>query len=584
MRLDLFALAVGLGIITAIRFAIRLQINLEFTGIVVLLWGLMLLALLGAVIQWPTPAAVAAWWRRHAIEAGGVLVATLVGAGLRLYLLGGIPTIINGDEGLHGIWALDTGHAYGQLTTPFGAMDGLGILYLGAVHFIIDLFGQNAFALRLLPALAGILALPVNYLLARQLLGPRAAAITLVLLTVAHTHVHFSRTSAVLYIYTTLFLPLALFLLYRAFERRSPLLFVLCAITIGIHLNVYLDGWAWLVLQGLIIASWALIDRRIFHGNGFNLGLFAASLAIITAPMLIWAIEFPNEFGSRVAADGTIASGWLAAESQITGLSEAHILFNLLLAALGTFSFLPFHDFYGIQVPTLDRVSGYLWIPGAVLALALTWNRRIVMLNGWFWGGIVALGVLTVPVSAYHYRLLVVLPVVCMFAGLFVDWLLRRFEQFATLEPGYRRMLGIGTVTAIALTVAILNTNLYYVEFAGRCKYAGIGTRQAGLLGNYLAEHQEVSQAVILANEVGFQADTYPSLAYLSGRIPLSDIHEPLGAEPANMPTGIGHNTVIAIPPERQAEITQLQAWFPTAAVVPLSDCGNPIMTLVHIR
>jgi hypothetical protein len=585
VRLPFLLLAIGLGTITAVRYAVRLQINLDFSWIVTTLWLLTLLSLILAVVPAPSRVALAAWVRANAAEIGFVAAATAIGGLLRFVALGAIPNIINGDEGLHGIWALDTGEAYGQLTTPFGAMDGLGILYLSVKQQLFDILGQNPFALRLLPAIAGTLALPANYLLARRLLGPRAAVITVALLVAAHAHVHFSRTAAVLYIYTTLFLPLALYLLISAFERRSPFRFVLCAVTVGIHLNVYLDGWAWLVLMFLIMIAWALIDRSIFHGNGANLAIFGVSLAVVLAPMIIWAFEFPDAFGSRLGADGTIASGWLANESAITGRSQAAIMFDLLLTALGTFSFLPFLDFYGIRQPTLDRLSGLLWIPGAALALLKTWNRRIVMLNGWFWGGIVALGVLTIPPSSYHYRLIVVLPVVCIFAALFADWLLRQVDRFTALEVNYRRLLANGIVAIVAVTVIALNVNLYFGQFVGRCMYSGIGTRQAGLFGNYLAQIDGDAQAFVLPNEFGFRYGNFPSIEFLSRRMPIENIDEPLGAQPpAALAAASASEFVVAVPPERNGELTQLAAWYPQGAVVPVDDCGNTILTLFHVR
>lgn len=575
IQLPLLLLAVGLGALSVGRFVAWITLGGDFLGVTATLWVCAWLALLGAL--WPTaPTRSWAWIHTHRYEALGVLGATLLGAALRFWALGALPNAINGDEGLIGTWAQDTGIASGILTTPFAAMDGVGTLYLRVMKCLIWLLGPTPLAIRLLPAIAGTLAIPALYLLGRHLLGVRAAVVATGLLMVSHVHIHFSRQVAVSYIYATLFVPLTLYFLITALERRSALRAALSVLMVGLHINAYVDGWVWLVLLLLVLLAWLLIDPAIYRGNRLTLGTFALAFALIISPMIVWGLFYPADFGARLAVDGTFASGWLANEARATGRSEAGILLSLLDTALGTFYRLPFVDFYGIRVPTLDSVSRVLWGVGLLLALIRTWNRRMVLLNGWFWGGVVALALMTVPPSTYHYRLLVVLPAACLFVGLAVDLLLTSIGRVAAFRPAYWRAINGGALASLLLVLAALNLRTYYGDFAGSCVYVGERGRQASMLGSYLATLPPTTHAFVLPTEASFRYGPHRSLDYLSNRMAIANIEAPLAntMPPPELSAQREGGIVVAAVPARQDELTQAAHWFPGGQTTTLTSCG----------
>jgi hypothetical protein len=583
LRLPLVILGVGLATLAAVRFAIRLQIGGDFVGITPLIWSLGCVALVAAA--WPQElGALRAWLHTHTIELRCVVALTFAAGVLRFWRLGAVPNIINGDEGLIGVWAQDIGHASGTLTTPFAAMDGVGTIYLAVMQGVFTLLGPTTFALRLLPAIAGTLAIPATYLLTRSLLGVRAAWVAASLLALSHVHIHFSRTVAVSYIYATLFVPLALYFLLSGLERRSSLRLTLAAVMVGIHINIYVDGWVWLVLLGLLLAAWAVVDRhRIWASRGL-LAYFGLVTGLIMAPMVIWGFQSPDAFSSRLAVDGTFSSGWLAHEAVATGNHPVWIVAELFAFALGTFTLHPFADFYGIRVPTLDPVTGVLWVIGLALALWRTRSPRMLLLNGWFWGGVVALGVVTIPPSTYHYRLLVVLPAACILAALALEtacnWL-ARLPLVATLQHPYARDVGIGTLVVLILIIGRLNFATYYETFASSCVYHGPATRQAGLLGNALHPLPRDTTVVVLPNEYGFRYGPQLSVDFLSGRMTIRNIDAPLGAvRPSEFTGELVGGLVVAAVPERRAELTQVRAWFPDGVQQSILDCGKEALVL----
>jgi hypothetical protein len=432
----------------------------------------------------------------------------------------------------------------------------------------------------MLPAIAGTLALPATYLLARQLIGQRGAWVAVGLLAVSHVHLHFSRTVAVSYIYATLFVPLALYCLLSGLERRSSFRIVLSVLFVGLHINTYVDAWVWLVLLGLLLIGWALVDRRLFQHNALPLALFALAVAIIISPMITWAVMFPDEFGARLAVDGTFASGWLTQEAQATGKTPAQIVLELGWLALTTFTARPFVDFYEVRVPTLDVVARPLWMLGLLLTLSRPWDRRMLVLNGWFWGGVVALGITTIPPSTYHYRLLVVLPAACIMVGLATDWLLRQLARVSPTLPHPRRWAG-ALIGVLMLTVAYLNLTTYYGTFASSCMYSGPRTRQAGLLGAYLGTLPSATRVFVLPTETSFRYGPHRSVDYLSGRgMTISNIDTPLDdAQQALLTADASRSITVVAVPERTAELAAVRTWLPGGKEGVLADCGTPVLT-----
>ncbi|MBX0328875.1 glycosyltransferase family 39 protein [Oscillochloris sp. ZM17-4] len=588
VRLPLLVCAIGLGLLTSLRFYLFLRIGRDFAGATAALWLATIAALLAALVPSARPDPLA-WLRAHRAELIGLGLLTLAGAALRLWELGALPRIINGDEGLIGTWAEDIGKASGILTMPFAAMDGVGTLYLATMQQVFALFGPTAFALRLLPAIAGTLAIPATYMFARQVAGQRVAIIAAALLTFSHVHIHFSRTVAVSYIYATLFVPLALYFLLSGLERRSALRLVLAVTMVGLHINTYVDGWVWLLLLPIMLVAWAVFDRSLFRGNGVPLAFFGLALALIITPMVIWGLSFPAEFYSRMTVDGTISSGWLANESQITGRPQIVILLDLLWQALGTFTHRPFIDFYGVGVPTLDPLAAGLWAIGLLIALWRTRERRILLLNGWFWAGVVALGPTTVPPSTYHYRLLVALPAAMVLAGLAADSLLTWARPLLGWLgwPGaaQQRRTGVALLTTALLVVAALNMRIYFGTFLPACRYETTQTRQAGLLGKYLHLHPSSVSAYVLTTPGSFRAGPFLSLDFLSGRMAVQNIDGPLAdARPAELAGKFPQGLVVAAVPERADDLDRLSGWFPGGRYTVIQDCGEPALYLFEWR
>lgn len=531
-------------------------------------WSYLLVA---TVPAWSVSALARQHWREWAVLAGIVVVASL----LRWRDLGIVPNIINGDEGLIGTWSMQMMTQIGSLGLMFANMDGVGTNYLYVMSWLFRFFGQDAMMLRLLPALFGVLAIVTNYLFTRALFNQRTATIVAVLLAFAHVHVHFSRTVAVSYTYATVLVPLMLWGMWQVVQTRQLWPAVVAALALTLHVNLYVDGWAWSVLVGLILVAWLIVDRVRVIAAWRKLFAMLGLMVLGLAPMIVWGLYHPDNFMARLSTDGSVVTGWVAREAASKGISSIQQILEMYQYALATFISVPFGDFYHANVPTLDIVSAGLFVVGLIMVHNRLHTQRMLMVLGWFWGGVTALAVFTIPFSTYHYRLLVVLPVAYVCVAIAFEWIAGLLEQKLT-----RTTVNVLLVLILA-GITWQNHTIYRSELATVCRYGGdIQTRQAGVLANHLfAMRLQGGTVVIYGNSDGFYFGPWRSLTFLNPQLEFYNSGE-LGDSVSVASVLPAYAVAI---PERRSELESLQATIaqpqPIEAIL---DCGEEILYMMR--
>jgi len=144
---------------------------------------------------------------------------TLIAAGLRFYKLG------------------DWSFWYDEIYTlrAIGALPGTALTDPGFskvfIALAVSVFGMTEWAARLVPALVGVVTVPVLYFLVKDVYNARTALIASFLLGVSTWHLYWSQNAR---FYTTLLLfsTLALVALYHGIEKDRPIylfIFLVCA-------------------------------------------------------------------------------------------------------------------------------------------------------------------------------------------------------------------------------------------------------------------------------------------------------------------------------------------------------------------
>lgn len=566
-QLSLVPMAAGLSLLTTLLAAhVEAHPDAGLYNLSVFLWLLSGLTLILACVRlsWSQ---IKAWWQIYRWEV--LLVAGLTGlaAALRLYQLGSLPHIINGDEGWTGQAALKLLPAADFLYRhPFSFFQGFGRVYLNLIALAINFFGQTTFSLRLLPAIGGTLAIPATYLLARRLLDVRGAALAALLLTVAHTHIHFSRTVAVAYIQCTLFSPLELYFFLTGLEKRDRARLAIGGLLLGLHFNFYYGAQinAGFLLVFVLFA--ALLHRPLVRENLAGLGWFFGSALLLALPGITWGVQHPQDFFTRWFMEGTFQSGWLNLEIARTGQSVALIFWQRFAHVLLSIFALPFEDFYFSGAPVLDFITATLFLAGLLTALNRIRQLRFLLLNAWFWSGVLAISLFVVPPWADSYRLLVVLPAICILASLGLEQLTQLVEP-ALSRPGRLALANWSLI--FILPIAGLNLKTYYVDFAHDCTYAVDSVGRAwSLIGDYLREQGPIDQAYLVGDGT-FHYGTHPSVDYLSGSVPMTNLLESFSPPSAQ---GL---LVFVLTPTRANELAAIMNFAPGGKITRVSDCNQ---------
>ncbi|MFM2032167.1 MAG: hypothetical protein RLZZ297_932, partial [Chloroflexota bacterium] len=443
---------------------------------------------------------------------------------------------------------------------------------------LIWLFGSEEWVLRTLPALAGTVSVVSLSVFVRALYGPRVALFAAVLLVFTHTHIHFSRQLAVSYIYAAVFVPILLWGLWRMVETRRAWPAVVAAAAVSFHANFYVDAWAWAVLTLLVGGAWLVVHRSAMRNAVSVWGIYLGAALLGLGPQLVWAAFRPSGFFSRLEVDGSFVSGYVYREAEALQMSVIGYVLYLYQQALQAIYLNPFIDFYHADVPMLEQVSVGLALIGAVIVHNKVHTPRGILLLGWFWGGVTALAVFTLPISTYHYRLFVIVPMLMIFCALGLDAVYRLVVRFGSTRSA------AGVAAVVLVVVAALNVDIYVNRLALDCRYGGDHmTQRAGAAARFLHE-KDVKDApvVIVGQENDMHAGTWKSFEYLNptvtflNRFPDS---EPLVyADP-------GDDVYFLYIPERFLEAEKIEAGYQRVGdYETITMCGELFGYLTHTQ
>lgn len=511
------------------------------------------------------------WFKKNQNELLSVLAVTLLAVVVRFYKLGGIPRILDGDEGLIGLFAQST--TSGTLANPFALWENFGAMYLQLINTSIGLFGVNAFALRLLPAIGGTLAIPSIYLLARWIGGRRIALIAALILAFSHTHIHFSRIVSVAYIHGTWLAPLELYLLLSGLEKRQSWRTALSGIILAIHFSVYVTAQVIAALAFIFMLLSLIFYRQWFKERIRQALVFWGAFLTLILPSAYYIFKNPNEFFSRMSANGTFQSGWLQLTMETTGQSAVEVLFGRFVHAFLSLIYYPAFDFYGSTSPVMSMITSAFFLAGLVIALLRLRKSEYLLLNGYFWGATFSVGIFAIPPSADSYRMLMALPAAFIMAALGLDQILEAFGF------GWKnnRSAYIFSASAVLTSLLIFNMWTYYGDFAGKCRFGNdLVGRFASYLGSY-AGSVENEYPIYLLSDTNYFYGSHGSTDFLSQRRAIINVSDPV--DTLNPVSG---ETIIANPDR----IPELEAWARTHPGGQLNyryDCDKTILLAYQV-
>ncbi|MAT96467.1 MAG: hypothetical protein CL608_04930 [Anaerolineaceae bacterium] len=279
-----------------------------------------------------------------------LLLVVLLAAFLRLWQLESLPPGLYHDEAYNGLDALSLvqGKTFPQFyegwelyaqdahadnpPTPmrwpvfFEGNYGREPLHVYLMAVSIWLFGPTPFAIRLVPALSGVLAVLLTYFAAKELLAakkkppnnnqspitnlqshiPVLAAFFLAVLVPA---IHFSRFGLRMMVFVPVEMLTVIFF-WRGYNlsqvtvspgHRVTWSFLLAGFFLGLGLYVYAAARLFPLLFVLFILFWAWRDWSGLRQNVLNIGGMAAVAVLTALPLLLYFWRYPYFFVFRIA-------------------------------------------------------------------------------------------------------------------------------------------------------------------------------------------------------------------------------------------------------------------------------------------
>ena len=147
--------------------------------------------------------------------------------------------------------------------------------------------------------IGGLLALPFLFLLAREYLGARVAALATFILAVMRWHVNFSRF-AVTNIWAAGLALAAAYFFVRGIRGRSRWNLVVAGLFLG---AVPYTGFYGLFAPIVIVLLWAhtaIFDRVLsWRAHGLTIVIVALTALAVYSPVVIWGLRHPDRYTSR---------------------------------------------------------------------------------------------------------------------------------------------------------------------------------------------------------------------------------------------------------------------------------------------
>ena len=390
----------------------------------------------------------------------------------------------------------------------FDSALGYSTLYLYLLAGSIRLFGYTVFALRIVPALAGLAAVVAFYPLARRLCGAVPALVATALLAASRWAVTFSRISWEASLQPVIEV-LAIYLLIRGIEKKSRASLAFAGIGLAAGLYSYIAFRLVPVYALLFLLYMASTQRRLIRENLVGLAIWMAVFAAAVAPLAIFAAQNPDRFLARtrevnVFREVDRAGSYEPLRHNIRVTFE---MMNLAGDSNGR------HNLSG--APMLDDVTAALLVLGLVASLWSFRGWRRGVLAPWFVLALVP-GALTLRIeNPSAIRDIGAIPPIFLLVGLAVAVVWR---PLSTTRGGVRVFAALAML-CVAGSVALNYNDLFRHQARSQATYDGfvpvfteVGTiiaNEAGRSRVYVSAQFDGNEAVtFLAHGRAYHAYT----------------------------------------------------------------------------
>jgi 4-amino-4-deoxy-L-arabinose transferase-like glycosyltransferase len=401
---------------------------------------------------------------RRRLEFGGVAILVAIAFLLRFSDLAATPFQVHGDEATIGLEARRI--LAGAFPDPFsvGWFD-VPFLSFAIPAAFLRYLGNDLFALRLASVVQGVGSIALLYVLVRRLFSPRVAFMAAFLMTVAHWHIHYSRTG--FHYMQAVFVILLLFWLFeRGLQKRDAFSFMLAGFAVGLCVLVYYSARVAPVILVVYVAHRAVTEAGFLRTHRRGLVILGLSAALFIAPVAAFFSAHPGALNSRGRQVFLLDRTTLAQEYSETGFTRLEDLLAAQTRAIalafnrGTDMSLQ----YGFKGPLLDGWTAALMVLGVAIIILRWRSSNYFLIAAWLFLPLLLGGVLTID-APFSPRILTALPPLLIAAALAIDSLWQATQR-AFGQTG--KFVLLAAVVILGLVIGRANYVDYFDEFAGK--------------------------------------------------------------------------------------------------------------------
>jgi hypothetical protein len=280
--------------------------------------------------------------------------------------------------------------------------------------------------------------------------------------------------------------------------------------------------------------------------------------AITGAPMIQYAIRYPDDYNARINQIGIIQSGWLDREQEIRQQSAFEILLDQLQrAALAFNAYRDRTAWYAAPGPLFDPATGILFLLGLGYATLHMGNRRLFPMLAWWWGAMVLGGALTESPPSSQ-RLITLAPPAVFFVTLALEKIVHILKH--TFQLNTRTLLPVAASAVLALGMG--SSLWYFGQFTSMRLYGSLNGMIATDIAHYMHEQLGSDWRVYFFGPPEMYVN-FGSIPFLAPEVEGIDVVEPLTQPPPPDLVSSDKDTAFIFLEDRLSELDLLRQTFP---------------------
>ena len=515
-----------------------------------------------------------------------VLLIICIGMFMRVYLLPEFPAGTWYDEATAGLEAQRILSEPDYRPLYVSALMGPEH-YVYLVSSLFMLLPKITFVVRLATVITGVLSVPAAYLAGSQLFGRGPALALALLIAVSRWSVNFSRIG-MFNILMTLFVFLAIGLLFKALRRGRITDYLWAGLCLGFGLNTYYAFQLFLAVVSVFVLYLLISNWPLILSQWKGLVILAMGVMLFLAPLATFAFARLDRYLERTR---TVSIFEEYPEDQVWGKVQENAVTHLLMYNVrgdpnGR------HNLPG--EPMLAPVAGGLLVLGLGLSLSRFWRPRFLLLILWFFG-LLAGGVFSLSFEApQSLRAIGTLPVAYLLVLLplgllWQNWRAASFHGWSQGEEGeegvntrYGRFISIGRriagwflqvfqwrgtpvlfLTVLLAAVGVYNFRTYFVRQVNDFAVWNAYSTGETIAATVVAEHVDsVDTNVYLTSHYA----GHPSVRFVGSTVPYYQAIK--YTETLPMPLSPDRNALFLMDPERRNFFEQARNFYPNGEFI----------------